>query len=319
VAVGWRPYSDGQWTFVGSFGWTWAAGPRWGWPTHHYGRWGWGGTNWYWIPGTQWAPAWVSWGSANGYLGWCPLGFDNRPAVPVTSVGAWNGWTTVPSTAFSQSVVVGRHGVRPVEAQWRRSATIRTAGPARPIGRSRPPAPLASRGTSIAVAAPTTRVPSTDRAAGSVSVRRAPQTSVSAEPAARFGSAARPATSRWIARAEATAAASEASPVSRASRSSSPSRGETAPPGVSRSETRARALPSPVRVSPGSTALATSPARRALLPTTAAARSRPATRTPSTRASTSASTRTHSVTAPAVPPTLTLAPASIFIRAAAPR
>ncbi|HYY51464.1 MAG TPA: DUF6600 domain-containing protein, partial [Myxococcales bacterium] len=27
-----------------------------------------------WIPGTVWAPAWVSWRYGAGYVGWCPLG-----------------------------------------------------------------------------------------------------------------------------------------------------------------------------------------------------------------------------------------------------
>jgi hypothetical protein len=31
------------------------------------------GLGWVWVPGTRWAPAWVSWRSGDGYYGWAPL------------------------------------------------------------------------------------------------------------------------------------------------------------------------------------------------------------------------------------------------------
>ena len=34
---------------------------------------------WYWIPGRTWGPAWVSWAVGGGYVGWCPLGWRDRP------------------------------------------------------------------------------------------------------------------------------------------------------------------------------------------------------------------------------------------------
>ena len=43
----------------------------WGVVTYHYGRWyedpreGW-----VWVPGSTWAPAWVSWREGGGYCGW---------------------------------------------------------------------------------------------------------------------------------------------------------------------------------------------------------------------------------------------------------
>jgi hypothetical protein len=100
VDAGWRPYYQGQWSFVGSYGWFWVGAGRWAWPTHHYGRWGLNGAAWYWIPDRRWAPAWVSWADAPGYLGWCPLGYDNRPIVAFNvgygSYGGFGrGWTTV--------------------------------------------------------------------------------------------------------------------------------------------------------------------------------------------------------------------------------
>src|SRR5882672_7602363 len=61
VAAEWRPYSDGYWVYS-DFGWTWVDYEPWGWAPFHYGRWledpqyGW-----LWVPGTEWAPAWVAW------------------------------------------------------------------------------------------------------------------------------------------------------------------------------------------------------------------------------------------------------------------
>jgi hypothetical protein len=66
VDVGWSPYYDGRWSYLGNFGWTWIGRGRWAWPTHHYGRWGYVSSRWFWIPDRRWAPAWVSWATAPG-------------------------------------------------------------------------------------------------------------------------------------------------------------------------------------------------------------------------------------------------------------
>src|SRR5439155_1194936 len=45
-----------------------------GWATYHYGRWTrLRGIGWVWVPGEEWAPAWVSWRTSNDYVGWAPL------------------------------------------------------------------------------------------------------------------------------------------------------------------------------------------------------------------------------------------------------
>jgi uncharacterized protein DUF6600/FecR-like protein len=81
VAAGWRPYYDGRWAWT-SLGWTWVAAEPWGWAPFHYGRWGYAPMlGWYWIPGTAWAPAWVSWMYGSDYVGWCPLGYRDKPAL----------------------------------------------------------------------------------------------------------------------------------------------------------------------------------------------------------------------------------------------
>jgi len=42
--------------------------------TYHYGRWVYDSYyGWLWTPGTQWAPAWVSWREGGDYIGWAPL------------------------------------------------------------------------------------------------------------------------------------------------------------------------------------------------------------------------------------------------------
>jgi len=79
VSSGWRPYVSGRWTWT-SYGWTWVPAEPWGWAPFHYGRWGHSASfGWYWIPGRTWGPAWVSWASGGDYIGWCPLGYRDRP------------------------------------------------------------------------------------------------------------------------------------------------------------------------------------------------------------------------------------------------
>ncbi len=106
VAAGWRPYWNGRWVWT-AYGWTWAPNDPWGWAPSHYGRWGFsGGLGWYWIPGRTWGPGWVSWATAGDYVGWCPLGWRDRPvayapshvqgyAVPRGRTGEPNAWAFV--------------------------------------------------------------------------------------------------------------------------------------------------------------------------------------------------------------------------------
>ena len=85
VRAGWRPYSLGRWV-ESDYGWTWVSYERFGWATYHYGRWAWDRyVGWLWVPGTDWAPAWVAWQQGDGYIGWAPLppavGFDLRMGI----------------------------------------------------------------------------------------------------------------------------------------------------------------------------------------------------------------------------------------------
>jgi hypothetical protein len=72
----WRPYfNGGHWEYTES-GWYWSSDYPWGEIVFHYGRWTRTPLNgWVWVPGYDWAPAWVCWRNveAEGYCGWGPL------------------------------------------------------------------------------------------------------------------------------------------------------------------------------------------------------------------------------------------------------
>ncbi|MDQ2868220.1 MAG: hypothetical protein M3R59_07410 [Verrucomicrobiota bacterium] len=69
----WRPYADGYWAYTDQ-GWTWVSNEDFGWATYHYGRWTKiADRGWCWVPGYEWAPAWVSWRTGGNYVGWAPL------------------------------------------------------------------------------------------------------------------------------------------------------------------------------------------------------------------------------------------------------
>jgi hypothetical protein len=73
VQADWRPYSDGHWEYS-DYGWSWASNEPWGWASYHYGRWFFDDSyGWVWVPGTEWAPAWVAWRYGDDYVGWAPL------------------------------------------------------------------------------------------------------------------------------------------------------------------------------------------------------------------------------------------------------
>jgi hypothetical protein len=157
VAVDWRPYHYGRWVTLPVYGWTWIGRDPWAWPTHHYGRWGVSGGVWYWIPGRTWAPAWVAWAYAPGYVSWSPLGWDNRPLIQInifSSRTRWHPWTVVPYRYFG----VGPVHVRAVhiwnlDAGVRRSFAYRHTAPAY-TARPRASAPIRTAGTRVGTAVP---------------------------------------------------------------------------------------------------------------------------------------------------------------------
>jgi probable HAF family extracellular repeat protein len=89
VSEDWQPYRNGHWVWTDR-GWYWDSNERFGWATYHYGRWVHiGGTGWCWVPGTQWAPAWVSWRESNEYVGWAPLPPEADVSVH-QSISSWS-------------------------------------------------------------------------------------------------------------------------------------------------------------------------------------------------------------------------------------
>ena len=73
VSAIWQPYSNGEWLLT-DYGRTWVSYDPWGSDPYHYGGWVWDPEyGWIWVPGTVWAPAWVTWCYTDTYIGWAPL------------------------------------------------------------------------------------------------------------------------------------------------------------------------------------------------------------------------------------------------------
>jgi hypothetical protein len=81
VSPDFKPYAtNGHWVYTDE-GWAWDSDYPWGWAAFHYGRWFFrDGYGWMWIPGTDWAPAWVSWRNSDDYYGWAPM----EPGISVS-------------------------------------------------------------------------------------------------------------------------------------------------------------------------------------------------------------------------------------------
>ena len=151
VSAEWRPYYHGRWATLRPYGWTWIGSDPWAWPTHHYGRWGFSSGLWFWIPGRSWAPAWVSWAYAPGYVSWCPLGWNNRPifGLHIGGFNPWRAWTVVPRHHFGRGFVHARfvHGDR-FDARTRRSFVAQNTAPGnRGFAVPRASAPIRVAGT----------------------------------------------------------------------------------------------------------------------------------------------------------------------------
>jgi hypothetical protein len=140
VGSDFTPYvTAGHWTYDDDY--AWASDYDWGWAPFHYGRWAYAdGPGWEWIPGRQYAGAWVSWrvGSPGwGYVGWAPLsptwcwrggtavGLGFVPRSPYAFVGTGN--------LFAPSV--GSHVVGGPEMGTIASHTTPYAPPASASGR----------------------------------------------------------------------------------------------------------------------------------------------------------------------------------------
>ena len=108
-----QPYaSNGHWVMT-EYGNTWVSDYDWGWAPFHYGRWtydpAYGG--WLWIPGREWAPAWVSWRSGGGYYGWAPLGPGININVNINIPAPY--WTFVPQVYITSPRLYSYYVPRP--------------------------------------------------------------------------------------------------------------------------------------------------------------------------------------------------------------
>ena len=85
VDVRWRPYTNGRWVYMKDYGWYFKSREPFAWAVYHYGRWFRDDRlGWCWVPGRNWAPAWVSWRHGGKVVGWAPL-------PPEELVGAQHG------------------------------------------------------------------------------------------------------------------------------------------------------------------------------------------------------------------------------------
>jgi hypothetical protein len=91
----WRPYADGYWSFTDE-GWTWISYEDFGWATYHYGRWArLASVGWVWVPGYEWAPAWVSWRTSPAYSETAGEDADQ----PLDPESDYIGWAPLPPNA----------------------------------------------------------------------------------------------------------------------------------------------------------------------------------------------------------------------------
>ena len=97
IAATWQPYLDGEWMYTDA-GWTWVSFDPWGGDPYHYGTWiSTAEYGWIWIPGTIWAPAWVTWYVTDDAFGWAP--------VPPTFIVGISGYAG-PAVTVSRSAYV---------------------------------------------------------------------------------------------------------------------------------------------------------------------------------------------------------------------
>lgn len=208
VAHTWRPYYNGRWRHSGRYGWTFVGGDPWGWATHHYGRWGLSsGGSWYWIPSSGWGAAWVNWAVAPGYVGWCPLGWNNRPVRGFWGHGSrsayagdhpdydpWRAWSVMPSRSFRGGVPVHhqRFDPRPFTGPQAPQFVVRPTPPSMAIPRGSVVAPgyrvagpaVAPRAGQSRRGAPLSAAGSSDRAPSPAGPSRASSSPQSAAPPA---------------------------------------------------------------------------------------------------------------------------------------
>lgn len=123
VGVDWAPYRNGRWVWEDYYGWTWVSYDPWGWAPYHYGRWFVGSAGWCWWPGPRfghayWSPALVGFfgfgaGGVNigfgfGNVGWVPL----APYEPFHRWWGGGRWGYGYGGFYDRTVVVNNVNIR---------------------------------------------------------------------------------------------------------------------------------------------------------------------------------------------------------------
>jgi uncharacterized protein DUF6600 len=145
VAPGWRPYYYGRWEWTNE-GWLWVSDEPYGWAVYHYGRWAHDPYyGWIWVPGYEWAPAWVSWRASGDVVGWAPLApglsvyVSSYPFVDFY-------WTFVPTVRFVSVPVYSVAYAPTYTRQWFQRTAPAPARPAPAPGVRPAPAPAPAWG-----------------------------------------------------------------------------------------------------------------------------------------------------------------------------
>ena len=105
----WMPYVYGRWTSLNNQLY-WVPEEPWGWVPYHLGIWTWDKTKgWFWIPGSIFASAWVSWFAMDDFFGWRPWSlFDWNYDLWLGSLaGGYFGWG---GEDDSRNVILGGYG-----------------------------------------------------------------------------------------------------------------------------------------------------------------------------------------------------------------
>ncbi len=132
----WKPYLLGQWVDSDQ-GWLWVSDEPFGWIVYHYGRWALDPRfGWVWIPGHEWAPAWVAWSEVEDtHVGWAPLppedcityvdehpviDWGNQPIQHFTFIQVVNFGLPVGPCAIPRNRLTGIFNQHRVIPRWRR-------------------------------------------------------------------------------------------------------------------------------------------------------------------------------------------------------
>lgn len=170
VGPAFMPYgSAGQWIATNA-GWYWQSDYAWGRVAFHYGRWVLDGAAWSWVPGSQFAPAWVDWRAGGGWVGWsalAPIGARPRAPFVYCARGGLSGpglgvrliHGAAGSSLYARTTAVSADGDTPRGPAGPTSTAVLTQVWSAPL-RSEPPAPRSASTVASAVGVDTVeRIP----------------------------------------------------------------------------------------------------------------------------------------------------------------